>query len=81
LFSANPDPAESNPAKLDRSGLAEAMPGWNFAYITNWRDLTTNATSVSRRGEFHRPLLYGVLALLIVESILAWKFGHHVPQA
>ena len=78
-FAANPDPAESDPAKLDRAGLAEAVPGWNFAYLTNWKDLTGNATSVSRRGELHRPLLYGVLVLLIVESILAWKFGHHAP--
>ena len=80
IFAANPNPAESDPAKLDRAGLAEAVPGWNFAYLTNWKELTSNATSVSRRGELHRPLLYGVLILLIVESILAWRFGHHVPR-
>ena len=61
-FAANPDPAESDPAKLDRAGLAERLPGWNFVYLTNWRELTGNAASVSRRGELHRPLLYGVLA-------------------
>jgi hypothetical protein len=76
-FAANPDPAESDPAKLDRAGLADAVPGWDFAYLTNWRELTGNAASVSRRGELHRSLLYGVLVLLIVESVLAWKFGHH----
>ena len=78
-FAANPDPAESDPAKLDRAGLAEAVPGWNFAYLTNWRELTGNAASVGRRGELHRPLLYGVLVLLLLESFLAWKFGHHDP--
>ena len=62
-FAANPDPAESDPAKLDRAGLADAVPGWNFAYLTNWRELTGNAASVGRRGELHRPLLYGVLRL------------------
>lgn len=76
-FAANPDPAESDPAKLDRAGLADAVPGWDFAYLTNWKELTGNAASVSRRGELHRSLLYGVLILLIVESVLAWKFGHH----
>jgi hypothetical protein len=76
-FSANPDPAESDPAKLDRAGLADAVPGWNFAYLTNWRELTGDAASVSRRGELHRQLLYAVLALLMIESVLAWKFGHH----
>ncbi len=79
-FAANPDPAESDPAKLDRAGLADAVPGWDFAYLTNSKDLTDNAASVSRRGELHRSLLYGVLILLIVESVLAWKFGHHAHQ-
>jgi hypothetical protein len=76
-FTANPDPAESDPFKLDRAGLAEAVPGWNFAYFTNWKELFSDTASVSRQGELHRPLLYAVLALLIIESILAWKFGHH----
>ncbi len=77
LFAANPDPAESDPAKLDRARLAESIPGWNFDYMTNWKDLSGNAKAVSRRGELHRPLLFGVLALLLIESVLAWKFGHH----
>ena len=33
-----------------------------------------------QRGEFHRPLLWGVLALLLIESFLAWKFGHNSPR-
>jgi hypothetical protein len=76
-FAANPDPAESDPAKLDRAGLADALPGWTFAYLNNSPSLTDDPGSVGRRGELHRHLLYGVLALLIVESILAWRFGHH----
>jgi hypothetical protein len=76
-FTADPDPAESDPAKLEKAGLSEAVPGWKFTYLTNWRDLTGNATSIGRHGELHRPLLFAVLALLIVESIMAWKFGHH----
>jgi hypothetical protein len=77
IFAANPDPSESDPAKLDRPRLQEAIPGWTFDYMTNWKDLTGNAAAVSRRGELHRPLLFGVLALLLIESVLAWKFGHH----
>jgi hypothetical protein len=79
-FTANTNPAESDPTKLDRAGLADAMPGWSFAYLTNWKELTQSASSVSRRGELHRFLLYGVLMLLIVESILAWIYGHHAPR-
>jgi hypothetical protein len=79
-FTANPDPAESNPAKLDRPGLSEAVPGWNFAYFTDWQNLARNAGSVSQQGELHRQLLYAVLVLLLVESVLAWLFGHHAPR-
>lgn len=77
MFAANPIPAESDLTKLDRNGLAAAVPGWNFAYLTNWKELSNNTGAVSRHGELHRQLLYGVLILLMVESILAWIFGHH----
>ncbi|MFO0909281.1 MAG: VWA domain-containing protein [Isosphaeraceae bacterium] len=80
-FTANPIPAESNPAKLDRAGLAEAMPRWSFAYMTNWKELTGNSGSVSRRGELHRPILYSLLLFLLLESFLAWRFGHHAPRS
>jgi hypothetical protein len=76
-FAANINPSESNLSKLDRAGLAEQIPGWNFLYLTNSKELTEDARSVGRRGELHRPLLYGLLILLLVESLLAWKFGHH----
>jgi hypothetical protein len=78
---ANPDPAESDPLKLDESTLKERLPGWNFVYLTNWRELSRSAVSVGRRGELHRPLLYGALFFLLLESFLAWKFGHHDPSS
>lgn len=77
LFAVNPDPVESDPAKLDRASLAAAVPDWSFDYLTDWQGLTVDATSVNRRGDLHRPLLYLVLALLLIESVLAWRFGHH----
>lgn len=76
-FAANPPPAESDPAKLDRTALGDLLSGWNFAYYTNIQELISNPASVSQRGELHRPLLAAVLALLFIESILAWRFGHH----
>ena len=76
-FAANTDPAESSLVKLDRAALAELLPGWNFLYLTDWRELIKDASGVGRRGELHRPLLYGLLIMLLVESVLAWKFGHH----
>ncbi|MBX6311724.1 MAG: VWA domain-containing protein [Isosphaeraceae bacterium] len=76
-FAANPDPAESDPAKLDRPALAEALPGWRFDYRSDLNTLFKDATSISVHGEMHRPLLWSVLVLLLVESVLAWRFGHH----
>ncbi|MGO9470052.1 MAG: BatA domain-containing protein [Isosphaeraceae bacterium] len=76
-FAANTDPAESDLTKLDRTALTQILPDWNFVYLTNFRELTKDSSAVGRRGELHRPLLYGVLALLLFESFLAWKFGHH----
>ena len=49
-FAANPNPAESDMAKLDRGGLEEMVPGWNFLYLTNSRELAKDAGSVGRRG-------------------------------
>lgn len=74
-FAANPDPAESDPAKLDRPGLAERLPGLRFVVLEDGRGLSQDAASVGRRGELHRPLLYGVLAMLMIESFAAWRFG------
>jgi hypothetical protein len=77
LFAANTNPAESDLAKLDRARLAEILPGWKFAYLTNPKELAADASAVGRKGELHRPLLYGLLTLLLLESLLAWRFGHH----
>ncbi len=76
-FAANTLPAESDPAKIDLATLHAALPGWQFDYDSDWRPLQKNAASVGQRGEFHRPLLWGLLIFLLVESVLAWKFGHH----
>ena len=80
-FAADPDPAESNLAKLDRGTLEQRLPGWRFDLLTNSPDLSQSAAAVSHRGELHRPLLYGALALLLLETFLAWKFGHHEPSS
>jgi hypothetical protein len=77
VFAVNIDPHESDPAKLDHAGLKEALPNWEFFYDNDWRPLSSNASSVGQRGELHRPLLWAVLTLLIIESIVAWRFGHH----
>ena len=77
LFAAGTSPAESDPAKLDGGSLKAALPGWSFQYEDDWRRLLGGTASVGRRGELHRSLLYAVLGLLLIESCLAWRFGHN----
>ncbi len=78
-FAANPDPAESDPAKLDQAALHKALPSWRFDYAPDWEPLQKDASGLAQRGEMHRPLLWGLLVLVFAESILAWRFGHHAP--
>jgi hypothetical protein len=76
-FAANPDPAESDTAKLDADGLKSSLPGWRFDYDSDWRPLKASASSVGQRGEMHRPLLWLMLALIFVESVLAWRYSRN----
>ena len=80
-FAANTNPTESELTKLDAAALKDAIPGWNFVHLTSSQRLAEDVRSVGRRGELHQPLLWGLLILLLAESILAWKFGHHVASS
>lgn len=77
LFAANPDPAESELARVDEAGLREALPGWPISIVKNSPSVRQDPMAVGQQGELHRPFLWGVLALMVVESLLAWRFGHH----
>jgi hypothetical protein len=75
-FAANTDPGESDLGRLDAAALREALPGWTFQIVDPRRgDDPESAGAVARRGELHRSLLYGVLALLLIESLLAFRLG------
>ena len=76
-FAANPPSAESDLTKLDLAALRMIYPGWSFDYDNDWKPLKKSSASLRQHGEFHRPLLWAVLGLLLIESFLAWKFGHH----
>lgn len=78
IFAVNVDPKESDLTKLEQDELRELLPSWRFLYLTNWQAIATGKSSVTQhRGELHRYLLYAALALVFVESLLAWKFGHY----
>jgi hypothetical protein len=80
-FAVNPDPAESRVERLDAAALRATWPGLEFDLrpadqLAPERSLTPPAAA-----ELHRPLLWGVLCLLLVESVLAWWFGNRAGWA
>jgi hypothetical protein len=70
-FAVNVDTRESD---LSRAEISELPPEIVTSERSNLDDTTSAA--VSRETGFHRWLLYGVLGLLLVESLLAWRFGN-----
>jgi hypothetical protein len=57
---------------------AEKVP---ITYQTSWQNLDTRAAgAIAQPEQLHVGLLYGVLGLLIVETVLAWRFGHHADK-
>ncbi|MBN1910086.1 MAG: BatA domain-containing protein [Pirellulales bacterium] len=79
ILAVNVDPAESNLAKLSQQELRdEIWPGVAFDYQTTWHEPTApEAVPVTRRGSLARGFLYLLLGLLLSETFLAWRFGHH----
>jgi hypothetical protein len=81
VFAVNLQTHESDLTHLEESELAaEILPGVNYSHWTGRQDLEDEpVTQIGKRNELHLMLLYTALALLFVETLLAWKFGHHRP--
>jgi hypothetical protein len=70
-FAVNVDTAEGELAKADASQLPEAL-----LVRETWRDAASvNAAGMLRRSTWDRTLLWIALAMLFVESLMAWRFG------
>lgn len=80
-LAVNTWPEESNLAKSRREDLNTAFPGWKFTYLTEWQGNPQMPVLIQNKGELHRLLLYAALAILLLETLLAWKFGHHTLAA
>jgi hypothetical protein len=58
----------------------DTWPGIPFAYQTTWQNAEQQpVVGLAGRGGLPVDLLYAVLSLLLVETFLAWRFGHHTP--
>ena len=79
LFAVNVDPAESDLARLPPDALdKEIWPGIPFVHQTRWENPGQQPSGhISRRNLLPQGLLYLALGLLLLESLLARRFGHH----
>lgn len=81
VFAVNVDPKEGDLAKLSetelRRGLLADVP---FQLHGDGHRLAAQPESVAKRsGGLAKPLLYLLLGLLLLETYLARRFGHHAP--
>jgi len=81
IYAVNVDTAESDLTHLTADELSdEVWPGVRYVHQTTWEDLADQpSTHPSRRNGLPKGLLYGVLGLLLAETFIAWRFGHHTP--
>ena len=80
LFAAQANVAESDLTPMAPDELRrEVWPGIAFEVLPTWSgDAHDMAAAVLPRARpFSVGLLYAALALLVAETILAWRFGHH----
>lgn len=78
-FAVNVDTRESDLAAVDVEDLkGNVWPGVPFQYQTTWQQTDAQvAAPVVRSWRLPVLLLYTVLGLLVSETFLAWRFGHH----
>jgi hypothetical protein len=78
-FAVNVDTRESDLAAVDVEDLkSNVWPEVPFQYQTTWQQTDAQvAAPVVRSWRLPVLLLYAVLGLLVAETFLAWRFGHH----
>ena len=70
-FAANPDPRESDLARIPSPALQQAYPALKMEVSGEAK----GGSSAGGAREYWRAILTGVLAILALETLLAWKFG------
>jgi hypothetical protein len=80
-YAVNVDTAQSDLAHTAEEELRGTIwPGVPFELRRTWeRPDAEAAAPVVRQSRIHLALLYVVLGLLLTETLLAWRFGHHAP--
>ncbi|MBX9654316.1 BatA domain-containing protein [bacterium] len=75
-------PVESDLSKLGDDELKGTFAGWKFRLLNQLEsDEPIPAVSASAGSSLHRPILYAVLFLVLLEPVLAWWFGNRQAMA
>jgi hypothetical protein len=79
--------SESDLARTSEKELRDAFPGWEFQYVTDLDQVSHSGgptfapapdqPAAGAGTVVARWVLFAVLALLLVEVLLAWVFGHY----
>ena len=70
----NVDPTEGDLQRANLESIRRAVPG---SRVERAGDESALDTDESDRTEFWRTLVYCLLAIAALETLLAWRFGHH----
>lgn len=74
-FAVNPDPSEGALLPAAPQALRDGIPGeLDLAFLPSFGDVSSELEE-AREGEITRFILYALLAILLLESLLAMKFG------
>jgi hypothetical protein len=89
----NHQASESDLTRTNQSELQSSYPGWDFQLVTDLRQVThfrSNALQGTELPSLGSPvgmgtvvarwLLLFMMLLLVVEVILAWRFGHYAKD-
>ncbi len=78
-YAVNLDTVESDLTKVAAEELrGEIWPDVPFVYQTTWEDTqSAPAAPIARRSPLPGTLLVAALALLLTDTLLAWRFGYH----
>ncbi|MCZ6786240.1 MAG: BatA domain-containing protein [Planctomycetota bacterium] len=74
-FAFNIDPTEGDLRRVPSvKSIADAVPG---AIVENTQDGALFDLEESDRSEFWRTLIFLLVGAAVLETLLAWRFGHH----
>jgi len=77
LYAFNLDPSEGDLARVDLEKLRAAAPG---ARIERGTEEAAVGAEEEDRSEFWRALVVALILVAAVETVLAWRFGHHAAK-